>query len=159
MKIRKATTKDLEQIKTVFLDYEKASMGYLPRKYRLLRNKTKPIDKNIRKALLKDIHAKEAIFLVAEEHKRVVGYIFGHIRDDRHPLWNPPKTGELTDIAVLSTHRGFGIGSKLWHELLKWFKKEKCTFITLSVNVNNNAQEIYKKWGFDKFYLRMIKKM
>jgi len=47
----------------------------------------------------------------------------------------------------------------LWKELLAWFNKKNCKFVSLSVNANNNARKIYQKWGFEIFYLRMIKKL
>ena len=159
MQVRKARIKDIEQIKTVFMEYEEASVNYIPKKYQYLRKKKGPLNQKIKLALTKDIKEKDSLFLVAEENHKVVGYIFGKIRDDKHPLFNPPKTGELDTVAVLKSHQGKGISSKLWKELLKWFAKKKCVFITLSVNSNNPAQEIYKKWGFELFYLRMIRKV
>ena len=94
-----------------------------------------------------------------EDNGKIVGYIFGEILENSHPLFKKPKTGELSDLAVLKTYQGKGIAGKLWKELLVWFVKKKCKMVTLSVNSNNSAQEIYKKWGFDVFYFRMIKKI
>lgn len=159
MKVRTAKIEDIELIIPVFMDYEKASEGYLSRKYRSMRNKKKPLKKHIKLAFEKDIQQKNGKFLVMEDQGRILGYIFGEIRDDRHPLFKRPKTGELNDIAVLKEHQGKGIASKLWNELQDWFIKKDCEMITLSVNINNSAQEIYKRWGFEKFYLRMIKKL
>jgi ribosomal protein S18 acetylase RimI-like enzyme len=158
MVIRKAKLKDIELLIPVFLDYEKDSENYLDKKFKALRNKKKPLNKNIKLAFKKNIPKKNSLFLVFEENKQILGYIFGEIRSDKHPLFNIPKTGELNDIAVLKTMRGKGISSMLWKELEMWFLKKRCTFITLSVNINNIlAQEIYKKWGFEEFYFRMIK--
>lgn len=157
MKIRKATIKDIEGIKLVYEDYEKASRSYLPKKYLGLRNKKKPIQKNLIKSLSQDIKRKDGLFLVAEHDGMIVGYIYGMIRPDDHVYFKPAKTGELNDIAVKEEFRGRGISSKLWNELHKWFKIKKCKLITLGTNSNNTAQEIYKKWGFEVFYLRMIR--
>lgn len=159
MKIRKATLKDVGQIAVVFKDYETASVGYISKKYQYLRKKKGPLNQKIRLAIIKDIKHKHSRFLVMEDNDKIVGYIFGTIKNDKHPLFNPPKTGELDTIAVLKSYRGRGIASQLWKELLAWFKREKCKFITLSVNYNNPAQEIYQNWGFEIFYLRMIRKL
>ena len=159
MKIRIARIKDIKQIILVFREYEKASLEYLPKKYKCMRNKKKPLNKCIILAFNKLIEKKNSKFLVFEKNNKIVGYIFGEIRDDSHPLFNRPKTGELNDIAVLKKYQGKNIASELWEELLAWFVKNKCEMITLSVNSNNQAQEIYKKWGFEVFYLRMIKKI
>jgi len=157
--MRVAKVKDIEQIIPVFLEYEKASEKYLARKYKSMRNKKKPLQTKIRLALKNNIEQKNSRFLVFEDDGKIVGYIFGEIRDDSHALYKSPKTGELNDIAVLKIYQGKGVASNLWTELLSWFTKKKCEMVTLSVNSNNQAQEIYKKWGFDLFYLRMIKKI
>ena len=159
MKIRTAKLNDIDSIIPIFMDYEKASEGYLSEKYRSMRNKKKPLKKHIKLAFEKDIKKKNSKFLVMEDDGKIVGYIFGEIRDDSHPLFEIPKTGEFSDIAVLKKYQGKGIASRLWDELQNWFIKNKCKMITLSVNSNNNAQKIYRRWGFDVFYLRMIKKL
>lgn len=159
MKIRAAKIQDIEKIIPIFLDYERASEDYLSNKYKSLRNKKKPLKKYIKKAFERDIKQKNSKFLVLETDNNIVGYIFGEIRDDTHPLFKRPKTGEFNDLAVLKEYQGKGIASKLWKELEKWFIQKNCEMISLSVNINNPAQEIYTKWGFEKFYLRMIKKI
>jgi ribosomal protein S18 acetylase RimI-like enzyme len=159
MIIRKAKLSDIDSLVPIFMDYEIASVGYLADKYKCMRNKKKPLVKHIKLAFKKDIGKKNALFLVAEEKGKLIGYIFGQIGENEHPLFKRPKGGELHDLAVLKTHQGKGISGKLWKELLAWFIKQKCEIITLSVNSNNQAQEIYKHWGFDVFYLRMIKKL
>ncbi len=159
MRIRTAKIKDIDSLIPVFLEYEQDSVGYLPGKYKCMRNKKAPLMKHIKLAFKKYIKQKNSLFLVAEEEGKILGYIFGEIRDDKHPLFKLPKTGELNDIAVLRTCRGKRISGRLWKELLAWFIKNKCKIITLSVNSNNQAKEIYKHWGFDVFYFRMIKKL
>lgn len=159
MHIRKAKIIDIKQIQKVFMEYEKASVGYLPEKYKSLRNKRKPFDKHLKKALVKDIRQKNACLLVAEEKSKICGFIFGEIKEDKNMLFKRPKTGELYNLAVLKSHQGKSISSLLWKELRKWFVQQKCVFITLSVNSNNPAQEIYQKWGFELFYLKMIRKV
>ncbi len=159
MIIRKAKISDIDQIILVFKDYETASVSYLPKKYKMMRNKKKPLEEHIRKALLKDFKTKNSIFLVAEDKGEIIGYIFGEIRDDSHPLYNYPKGGELNDIAVRKKHQGKGVASQLWKELLKWYKSKNCEIVTLNVNANNSAKKMYEKWGFDPFYFRMIKKL
>jgi len=128
MQIRIAQPRDVNKIIPVFKDYEKASVSYLPKKYKSMRNKKKPLNKHIKIALLKDIKQKNSRFLIMEDNKKIVGYIFGEIRKDKHPLFKRPKTGELNDIAVLKTYQGTGIAGKLWKELLNWFEKKVFKF-------------------------------
>lgn len=124
-----------------------------------MRNKKKPLEKHIKLSFKRDILKKNSKFLVMEDEGKLIGYIFGEIRDDSHPLFKVPKSGELNDLAVLKEYQGKKIASQLWKKLLEWFVRNNCKIITLSVNYNNQAREIYENWGFEKFYLRMIKKL
>lgn len=157
--IRKATIKDIENIIPVFLEYENMSERYLDKKYKSMRNKKKPLLSHMKKELEKDIKKENSLFLIAEEEKEIIGYAAGELRNDASILYDMPKTGELSDLAVLKKHQRKGVATKLCKELLSWFKRKKCVMVTLSVNVNNDAQQLYSKLGFDKFYLRMIKKI
>jgi ribosomal protein S18 acetylase RimI-like enzyme len=159
MIIRKAKLDDIDSLIPIFIDYEKANVSYLTDWYRFMRDRKEPWMRYVKLAFKKDITKKNSLFLVAEEKGKLVGYIFGEIKHEKHPLFKKPKTGELNDIAVLKSYRGKGVSSKLWKELLAWFVKQKCEIVNLNVNVNNQAQEIYKHWGFDTFYLNMIKKL
>ena len=158
MIVRRAAEKDIEGMKRVFFECEKDNLSYLKPKYRCLRDKKKPVEKNLRRSIIAEMKNKDGIFLVAVEGKEICGYAYGSIWKD-NLLFHIPKTGEFQHFAVLKKYRSKGAASMLWNELLSWFKKKKCRIITLSVNLNNPAQEIYKHWGFEVFYLRMIKKM
>jgi ribosomal protein S18 acetylase RimI-like enzyme len=160
MIVRKAKISDIEKLIPVFMDYEKASINYLPKKYKSMRNKKTPLKTNIKKSFISNFRKKNSLFLVAEDDNKILGYIFGEIRDDSHPLFNYPKSGELNDIAVLKKYRNKSISTKLWNKLLNWFKYNNCEIVTLSVNFYNfKSQQVYKHWGFDPFYYRMIKKL
>jgi GNAT superfamily N-acetyltransferase len=159
MKIRRAKLEDIDSIIPVFLDYEESSMKYLAKKYKAMRDKKNPLLKHIKKALEEDIVKKNGRYLIMEHEKRIIGYIFGEIREDKHPLFKRPKTGEFSDIAVKKEYQGQGISSLLYKELEEWFIKRKCEMITLNVNINNDAKKIYERWGYEPYYLRMIKKL
>lgn len=159
MAVRPARLEDITKIIPVFVEYERASVSYLPEEYRALRRKREPLEEHIARALERDIAREESRFLVYEDEGVIVGYAYGTIRDDEHPLYDPPRTGEFSDLAVLTSHQGRGIASALWKELLDWFREERCELVTLSVNANNAARAIYEKWGFEEFYVRMIKKL
>ncbi|MBU2406398.1 MAG: GNAT family N-acetyltransferase, partial [Nanoarchaeota archaeon] len=126
MKIRIAKIEDVPSLLVLFMEQEKSGVSFLPKKYKSMRNKKKPLKKHIKLALEKDIKQKNSRFLVMEDNEKIVGYIFGEIRDSTHPLFKRPKSGELSDMAVLKTYQGKGIAGKLWKELLDWFTKKKC---------------------------------
>lgn len=59
--------------------------------------------------------------------------------------------GSLTDIAVLRTHRGRGIGRMLMNELLKAAREQMLRFVTLEVRETNTpAINLYASFGFEQ---------
>lgn len=62
---------------------------------------------------------------------------------------------ELNYIIVVPSYRNQGIASKLMEFLIDEAKSNKCINITLEVRVhNNNAINLYKKYGFDEVTIR-----
>ena len=159
MSVRPARQEDIPALVPVVSDYERTSVSLLSENYRPLRRIREPFEENLSRALEACIASPESQLFVYEEEGAVVGYAIGKIREDNDILYDPPRTGEFSELAVLQSHRGKGRASALWNTLLGWFREQGCEFVTLSVNANNTAREIYGKWGFETFYVRMIKKL
>ncbi|MFT4307771.1 MAG: N-acetyltransferase family protein [Candidatus Woesearchaeota archaeon] len=159
MAVRPARSEDIARIIPIVMEYERESASYLSEEYRAIRRTKEPLDEHLARSLENEIVRADARFLVYEDGGSIVGYAHGMIRDDTHMVYDRPRSGEFSELAVLPSHRGRGIASALWDELLDWFREEDCAFVTLSVNANNRARAIYEKWGFDEFYVRMIKKL
>ncbi len=79
-------------------------------------------------------------YLVASEHRRVVGYVgLMMILDEAH----------VTTIAVDSAHQGRGIGKLLLYRVLLDAIALGATCATLEVRVSNTAaQALYHQFGF-----------
>jgi ribosomal protein S18 acetylase RimI-like enzyme len=63
-------------------------------------------------------------------------------------------------MSVLTEYRGRGISTKMRDAFYKWLKEQDVHFCKLAVKVKNQeAFEIYKKWGFEVDEYRMWKKI
>lgn len=67
------------------------------------------------------------------------------------------KTGYLGELFVLKEYRGKGISTKIKDVFLEFLKCKKIKICRIDVNPENNAQEVYKKWGFkiDKYRMSL----
>ncbi|MEX0569134.1 MAG: ribosomal protein S18-alanine N-acetyltransferase [Candidatus Njordarchaeota archaeon] len=96
------------------------------------------------KELLLMLILSVAIFLVAEYHKKIVGYICASIE-----IYDGP-CGHIISIAVHPNYRRKGIGSALIKELINRLKKIDIKMVYLECRVSNEAAiEFYKKHGFE----------
>ncbi|MGX7100283.1 GNAT family N-acetyltransferase [Globicatella sanguinis] len=89
---------------------------------------------------------KDDISFVAEVDKRIVGCVwvrvmndYGHISDE-YPSLN---------IAVHKEFHRRGIGYALMEAMINELKKRKYPGVSLSVQTENSATELYKKLGFE----------
>jgi [ribosomal protein S18]-alanine N-acetyltransferase len=81
-----------------------------------------------------------AYYLVAELDGVVVGYC---------GMWLILDEAHLTNVAVLSEHRGKGIGHSLLNTLIGCAKIKGATCMTLEVRKSNaGAQRLYSRMGF-----------
>ena len=104
-----------------------------------------------REALIKEVGAKDNIFLLAFDEKQPVGY--ARIRENN----NPPSLGtanaiEIARIYAATNTIGKGIGKALMQKCIEIAKTGNREIVWLGVwEKNQRAIEFYKKWGFEKF--------
>ena len=98
---------------------------------------------------------KNNCVIVAEDDKKIVGYILGEIRKVPYYAF---KTAELCNMCVTSSYRGQGIGKRLVEEFETNFIQQGITnFIVTASYKNNYAKEFYKKLGFNESNITYIK--
>jgi ribosomal protein S18 acetylase RimI-like enzyme len=150
LRIRKATLQDLEVLHELQLELAKYE-------YKLDKNLKNPlrVKEQYYKYYKRKFKNEDCRFFVAEENRKVIGYIVGWI--ERLPgIYRHKKRGYVADVFVLEEHRGKGVGKKLLEALLKWFKSQKVRWIRLSVYSNNtNAVKVWKKLGFKDYVIEM----
>lgn len=84
---------------------------------------------------------KFAYYLVAEnEEGGIVGFC---------GMWLVIDAAQITNVAVIETVRGLGIGEGLMREAMKIAKEREIDIMSLEVRVSNTvAQNLYRKLGF-----------
>lgn len=87
-----------------------------------------------------------AHYLVAEEDGQLVGFC---------GLWNVIDAAQITNVAVIETMRGRGVGEALMREAMRLSKEAGMDVMSLEVRVTNTvAQNLYRKLGFQDGGLR-----
>jgi len=94
-----------------------------------------------KKDFIKEItENKLAIYIVAIDNKKVVGYA---------GMWHIVDEGHITNIAVMPQYQHCGVGSKLVKKLIDIAVVKKMVGLTLEVRIGNLlAQKLYTKFGF-----------
>lgn len=82
---------------------------------------------------------------VAEIDETIVGAVWTRIINDYGHI--DDETPSLA-ISVLKEYRGLGIGTKLMKQILKALKEQGYKQVSLSVQKENYAVDMYKKVGF-----------
>ena len=99
-----------------------------------------------RDAFASEMKNVAARYLVAEKDGVIIGYAGAWIIIDE---------SHITNIAVLSDHRGQGIGRRLTESLMQYLSNLGAAYATLEVRKSNEvAQNLYKSLGFIKLGVR-----
>ncbi|HYL54001.1 MAG TPA: ribosomal protein S18-alanine N-acetyltransferase [Gemmatimonadales bacterium] len=84
--------------------------------------------------------ASDVLFLVAEEHGTVVGYVVAHAAADE---------GEILNLGVASAHRRRGLGRALIQGVVALLGKRGVRLVYLEVRESNaGARRLYQSLGF-----------
>ncbi|MFH1063701.1 MAG: GNAT family N-acetyltransferase [Candidatus Woesearchaeota archaeon] len=162
VKIRKAKREDLQGVYNLFLelcDSEDSSELKIAKHLKSMRKRRPDFEKSAKRALLKSISDRKALYLVAENEGELLGYGYGTVLSAKDSFFISQKIGCLNALVVSRKHRGKGVASGLHAELLDWFRKKGCSSASLEVFTTNAAQDIYKKWGYSSFTCKMNKKL
>lgn len=86
--------------------------------------------------------------LVAEVDKKIIGYLYGYIKNNGDAYIN--NVAQLEAMFVEKEYRKIGIGNKLITRFKKWSKEQNVKYIELKVcNNNDSAISLYKKNNFE----------
>jgi len=94
----------------------------------------------------KDTEAPHNLFLVCEANGRIVGFS----RCEGNPLKRMSHKVEF-GVCVLKDFWGYGIGTNLLNETIRWADTNQIKKMTLNVlETNEKAKTLYKKYGFEE---------
>lgn len=83
-----------------------------------------------------------AHYFVIKTDENVIGYV---------GLWLVLDDAQVTNIAILPSYRGYGIGENLFGYALQYLIQEGAKHLSLEVRKSNQvAQSMYKKFGLQK---------
>jgi ribosomal protein S18 acetylase RimI-like enzyme len=150
--IRKAKANDLEDVLRLNLDLFKKEYGEYDKRLNLKWTYSK-VGKSYFK---KRISGKDGFAFVAEDGKKVVGYLCGSLGKCPYDYRLIPKYAELENMIVDKKMRGQGIGEILVKEFLKWCKGKKANIISVNASAQNeNGIKFYRKMGFKDYSLTL----
>ena len=94
-----------------------------------------------REAFINEIQQNHlSTYIVMEDDQRVVGYC---------GVWLVVDEAHITNVAVLPSYRGLGLGEGLMRKIMDIAKEVGARVMTLEVRVSNQAaQHLYRKLGF-----------
>lgn len=117
--------------------------------------------------MIDDSKSMSGVIYVAEEAGNIIGFVQGVVVNHRSgddivfdTTHTPRKDGWIGLLFVESGHRGRGIGQELIDKIKNYFEHEGCNTLRLLVlSDNTHAIEMYKKYGFIKHEVEMVRKL
>ena len=145
MKIRKALLVDLENILKLsgeLFEYEKQFTPYF--------NKNWTRSDHGRKFFEKRLSEQDSICLIAEEKRKILGYMITHIVN--FPFRKPSKIANIANMFIIKEFRSKGLGTKMIEETIKLLKQRAIKRIRVeAISKNTEAIDFYKTFGFEDF--------
>lgn len=161
IKIRKLRKSDEKQLLDLaFQFFKKEQRGKIVSKKLLPLIEYKDYDKHLKEDVKKyvKLNPRKAIIFVAEDDKKLIGYIYGRVA--KRPKMVLDRCGVIEDWFVEEKYRGQGIGEMLWDKLIRWFKNKKCNCLkTDAYPTNKLAVNIYHELGFIDKKIVLMKKL
>ncbi len=155
MKIRPYQEKDFEEAKRLCADFVDMIEDLLPEDLRRFEAMAPGgIDFWVSEAANQD----KAFFVAEETPGRLVGFIQGHIIEDKSIKLD--RWGVLDAIFVSELFRGRGIGRDLYEALEKWFAGQGCVAARVETwIINTPAIKAYETMGFRPFFTGLVKEI
>jgi ribosomal protein S18 acetylase RimI-like enzyme len=105
-----------------------------------------------------EIWDEKGEIFVAEIEGKIVGYVYGLVKDINEPEYIPEKTGNIEELYVMPQYQKEGIATALIEKITQDFKINHCHTITLIVlQDNTHAVDYYHKRNFRTVTQEMIK--
>ena len=91
----------------------------------------------------------EALFVWRHETGEIVGYVWGIIK---RPI-DTRRVGQISELAVATSHKRNGIGRRLFQSCIGWFRSENVQRVEVNFNVQNpEASAFWVRMGFEPFF-------
>jgi ribosomal protein S18 acetylase RimI-like enzyme len=112
---------------------------------------------------LENVEKYQGKITFAEESGKIIGMIIGVIweQSEKNKLEIGPHTvGEVVDLYIEEVYRGKGLGKKMLKMMEDYFISKGCDSMWIEVfTPNENAHNVYKKYGFVDREIGMLKQL
>jgi ribosomal protein S18 acetylase RimI-like enzyme len=97
------------------------------------------------------IKSGSKVVYVAEVEQSIIGYVIMELSNVAYlDILAPRKVAFITDIAVLKSHQGKGIGYALFQKCVEWAKAKEADSLDLMVwEFNKDAMAFYERQGME----------
>ena len=149
--IRKATPKDLKEILRLNFDLFKKEYKEFDKSLDL----EWTYSKESRKYFKSRITKKDGFVEVINNNGKIIGYLCGGI-SRRLSYRKEAKYAELENMLIEKKFRGKGLGAKMTKDFLKWCKRNKVDYVSVTASSKNeNTIQFYRKQGFKDYDLEL----
>jgi ribosomal protein S18 acetylase RimI-like enzyme len=94
-------------------------------------------------SLTEHVESKNHVFLLAKEGDEALGFASYELN------YSQQSKTKIHKIYILPSSQGMGIGKLLINRIIEIARSIGNEFLSLNVNRNNKAVEVYKKLGFE----------
>jgi diamine N-acetyltransferase len=156
MIVRPAAPYDYKQLCGVIKEVDDFHSAAIPRFFRPNLGAARPLQ-----WLMDILNNTEMNLLVAEEDGKIVGFLWGILRNAPDTPFHTPRRYLLVDmLGVTESHRGKGIGRALMEAAEKWAKAQGVTQVELTMwDFNEGARAMYDKMGYETVQRRLWKSL
>ena len=152
MNIRRAGEDDFDALKELKLLSKKEELTYS--------EILKPLEESesfYLEYLMCDLTRTDREVLIAEDNGDIVGIVVAKALDTMSISLFEQK-GYVSNLFVLSSHRGKGLGSELLRRALEWLKEQGISHVSVEIHTGNEAAlRLYEKADFGEYTVKLTK--
>jgi len=148
MKIRKATSKDIEKINEIGLEglFQEHALQNPKNKKKIKKGVNEDFEFH-KRTIRKNLQDNKQCWIVVEEKGTIIGFGSTYIKKDR---------GIIESVYVAKEFQRKGYGMKIIKHLVSWLKSKKVKHIESNLLVKNTPSiKLHEKIGFKPYFLRV----
>ncbi|MCK4352680.1 GNAT family N-acetyltransferase [candidate division WOR-3 bacterium] len=156
--IRFANYNDLDSIVALYAETIKYICHITPNKFG--KKLKKPLNLSAEKqSFTKALDDKETVIFVAEQRKKILGFVMGVIENHPDDFLEAPYL-TIQYITIREKFRCTGVGKALMEKTEEWAAQKGFSTLELTVSQNNEpAQTLFHRLGYSPLEIRMVKKL
>ena len=148
--LRRATEDDLSSLADLWMAMMEEHRGFEPRL-----DLSRTAAASYRSYLMLHCRGPKSLVLLAEDGWDIQGYCCAYVCQNL-PMFEPAEFGYISDLYVVPTVRGQGVGTQLLNHVQDWLRQCGVTCIQLQVYYRNERGKVFWQGrGYEPFFGRM----